>query len=165
MSTQKASHVLAVTAVGWILAVAAIAGGVGAGAVAAQTNTTNISDVGPYYANNSTSTPSGWLTERQDPTLVNVSALATRVGTFIIGSGPSTQGGGGPAGALVLGFVIFGVVGSILRGSGVGSVAGPVVLIAAAAAIVSIGLAPTWLFAVVLLGLGLVVTTVVLRAL
>jgi len=147
-----------------MLGVVALVASSGAiGTATAQTN--NTSTPPPYYDNASNATPSGWLDNRQEPTLVNVSAMLTRVGTFIIGTGGTTQGGGGPAGVIVFGLTVLGVVLGVVRGSSVGSVGGSVVVIAAAAVIVSVGLAPMWLYAVILFGVGIVAATAILRAL
>jgi hypothetical protein len=162
---QRAISIAAILVICGVAAVVAL-GTLPGGAAAQTNNTTNTTATPPgYYENASTTTPSGWLEDRQDPTLVNVSALATRVGTFVIGSGSTTQGGGGPAGVVVFGLVVVGSVLGVVRGASVGSVAGPILLIAAAAVIVSVGLAPLWLYAVILLGVGVVGAAAILRAL
>jgi hypothetical protein len=159
---QQAISIVSITV---LLALAALVGlGTLPGDAVAQTNNTTATPP-PYYENASNSTPSGWLKDRQDPTLVNVSAMVTRLGTFVVGTGGTTQGGGGPAGVVVFGLTLIGVVLGVVRGSSVGSVGGPILLIAAAAVIVSVGLAPMWLYAVILLGVGIVAAAAILRAL
>lgn len=131
-----------------------------------QTNTTNNTTTVPgYYENSSGADGVGigsWLEGRTDPTLDNMTALATRVGPFVIGSG--TAQGGGPAGTLLLSLVVGGLfIGSMLRAP-VGSVGGGVLGVVVVSGMASVGLVPTWIWAAVLMGIGSVLAAVAIRA-
>jgi hypothetical protein len=65
----------------------------------------------------------------------------------------------------VLALVVFGVVATAGGRSRVGTVGGSVLGIAAAAALSAVGLAPSWLFAVIMFGVGLVAAAALLRIL
>ena len=147
-----------------LLVVAALAGVV-APAAGQSTATPNLSEKAPYYSNNSTHVANeSWMDGRKDATLDNFIHYLTRVGGFIIGDG-TAQGGVGSAGALVLGIVVMGIVASTMTGQAVGPVGGAVVGIMGVAGITAAGIAPSWLYAVMLFCLGLVLTTVIVRAL
>jgi hypothetical protein len=124
----------------------------------------------PYYNNSSTDDVNNetWLVGIEDPSLENVTSLLLRTGSYVIGTGDvgGPEGGEGQAtGAVVLGLTAFAVLLGILGGSGVGSVGGTVLSTAVAAGLVQTGFAPGWMWAVVLFGVGLLLSTVVIRAL
>lgn len=130
-------------------------------AIAQSDNTTNVSDIAPYYENNSTSVQNDtWLEGRGDATLENTTGMFARIGTFVVGSG--VRGENVWAGPLVLGLVLVGAALGALAGTA-GIVAGSVVGVALVATLVQLGLAPAWVWAVVLFALGLVATTVYIR--
>lgn len=153
----------AIAAVGLLLVVSLL--GALAAPAAGQTSTSV-----PYYNNSSTDDVNNetWLAGMEEPTLENVTSLLLRTGSYVIGTGDvgGPEGGEGQAtGAVVLGLTAFAVLLGILGGSGVGSVGGSVLAIAVAAGIVQVGFAPAWMWAVVLFGVGLLLSTVVIRAL
>lgn len=119
-----------------------------------------------YYGNQTNSTPANgtWLAGKEDGSLDDQVSLLTRLATIIVGSGPTTQGGGGPAGVLVFGLVLLAGATATVGQSTMGSVGGASLLVAVAAGVVQLGFVPAWLWAIVLLGIGLVVTAAVLRA-
>ncbi|RDZ65979.1 hypothetical protein C5B90_06425 [Haloferax sp. Atlit-12N] len=136
------------------------------GIVVAQesNNSTDINETAPYYANNSSNVSvDTWLEGRSDPTLDNITNIATRIGPFVIGGG-STSIGSAQAGALVTGLMVLAVFLGAVMGSGVGSAGGATIAVAIAAAIVQVGLAPQWMWAIVVLGVGIVMATVSIRA-
>jgi hypothetical protein len=135
------------------------------GAAAAQPNNSTLDDAAPYY-NNSTSvnaTPplDVWLAGASEPTLQTMLDLAIRSTTFWLGTG--TAPGGGPAGVLLTTLLVGGAVLAMVRGSRIGLVAGGVVGLSAVGLMVSMGLAPRWLFAIALLLVGLVAAGVFAR--
>jgi hypothetical protein len=135
------------------------------GAAAAQPNNSTLDDAAPYY-NNSTSvnaTPplDVWLAGASEPTLQTMLDLAIRSTTFWLGTG--TAPGGGPAGVLLTTLLIGGAVLAMVRGSRIGLVAGGVVGLSAVGLMVTMGLAPRWLFAIALLLVGLVAAGVFAR--
>lgn len=141
-------------------------GAVGVVSAANNTSTTNqsIQDKAPYYRNQSTTVDSeSWMAGRNNATLDNVIHYATRIGTFVIGN-QQMAGGVGYAGPLVLGLVILGVFMGALAGTRPGSVGGGVLAIIIAGGLVDAGLAPQWMFAIVLFALGAVGTSVYLRS-
>jgi hypothetical protein len=135
------------------------------GTAAAQTNNSTLDEAAPYY-NNSTSvnaTPplDVWLAGASEPTLQTMLDLAIRSTTFWLGTG--TAPGGGPAGVLLTTLLVGGAVLAMVRGSRIGLVAGGVVGLSAVGLMVTMGLAPRWLFAIALLLVGLVATGVFAR--
>jgi len=135
-------------------------------ATAANDSPTNPNETkAPYYADNDTHVNNeSWMNGHENATLDNVVSMATRVSGFVIGN-RDAQGGAGPANGLVLALVVFGVVATAGGRSRVGTVGGSVLGIAAAAALSAVGLAPSWLFAVIMFGVGLVAAAALLRIL
>jgi len=119
----------------------------------------------PYY-NNTTSTVDNqtWLAGHEDASLDDQVSMLTRISVVVVGSGGATQGGGGPAGVLVFGFVLAGAGTATLARSDVGSVGGGALFVALAAGVVQLGFAPTWTWALVLLGIGILATAAYLRS-
>lgn len=161
---REAVHGVAILVVALVLAagILALLTAVVAQPAAAQTNnTTNTT----YYGNASTDVANeSWLAGKENATLEDQVSLLTRLPTMIIGSGGTTQGGGGPAGVLVFGFVLMGVGFAAIGRSSTGAVGGAALAIMLAGGIVELGFVPEWMWAVVLLGIGLVLTAAVLRA-
>ncbi len=130
-------------------------------AAAANDETTTLTnetlgEKAPYYEENTSDVNNeSWMNGHENATLDNMASMATRVGGFVIGT-RAAQGGVGPANGLVLALVVFGVVATAGARSRVGTVGGSVLGIAAAAALSVVGLAPSWLFAVIMFGVGLV---------
>lgn len=132
---------------------------------AAQTNnSTDISDVAPYYEDNSTSEVrnESWMANRQSPTLDNTTHYLTRVGGFVIGSAPA-QGGVGPAGIMLLSLTLFGAFIGAGEGRTLGPIGGSVLAVVLASSVATIGLAPHWIYAVMVFALGLVLAAVSMR--
>lgn len=127
---------------------------------AAQDNTSD-----PYY-NNTTATVDNesWMAGHENATLDNQVSMLTRISVVVVGSGPTTQGGGGPAGVLIFGFVLVGAGVATMGRSNVGAVGGGALFVALAAGVVQLGFAPAWTWALILLGVGIVATTAYLRS-
>lgn len=158
--------IVAVLALAGVVLAATVVGiGMLSGATAANNSTTNVDDVAPYYANNSTEVNNeSWMSGHENATLDNMVSMATRVGGFVIGN-QQAQDGVGPANGLVLALVVFGVVATAGARSRVGTVGGIVLGIASAATLSTVGLAPRWLFAIIVFGVGLVAAAALLRIL
>jgi hypothetical protein len=141
---------------------AGIGAGMAATAASAQQNST-----ADYY-NNTTATgapaSSSWLDGMGEASLDDVLSLLTRLPRAIIGAGPTTQGGGGPAGVLVVGFVFAAGGTGLFARSDVGSVGGATLFVVLAAGVVGLGYAPAWTWALILFGVGIVVATAYLRS-
>lgn len=156
-----AGVVLASTIAGLML----LPGDLGSAAAAANDDTVSLDEKAPYYAENSSEVNNeSWMNGHENATLDNVASMATRVSGFVIGTGQA-QGGVGPANGLVLALVVFGAVATAGARSRVGTVGGSVLGIAAAAALSAVGLAPSWLFAVIMFGVGLVAAAALIRIL
>jgi len=118
-----------------------------------------------YYENQSSNINNeSWLANRQDPTVANFTHYLTRVGGFYIGQ-QSAQGGVGPAGAMLLSLVLFGAVIGGMRNRRVGPVAGVVLAITLAFAVVTAGTAPNWIYAIALFAIGIVLSAITVRLL
>ncbi|WP_148414942.1 hypothetical protein [Haloferax sp. KTX1] len=145
-----------------ILASTALVGVAGA---QTTTNNTTINETAPYYANSSSNVSvDTWLDGRTDPTLDNITNIATRIGPFVIGGGSANTIGSAQAGALVTGLMVLAVFLGTVMGTRVGSVGGATLATAIAAGIVEVGLAPQWMWAIVVMGVGIVLSTVAIRA-
>lgn len=128
----------------------------GVGGVAAQDNTTNSTP--DYYENASEPNTSGWFDGVDPTTLSGIVAMASRAGTFIIGGG-----GTGVSGQLLTGIAVAGIgIGSVARAN-VGGVAGAVLGVTAVFAAAATGIAPQWISAVLMFGIGLVLASVFRR--
>ena len=127
--------------------------------------TESVDEKAPYYDGANTEVQNeSWMQGRDRATLENVLHLASRFGTFVVGGGESAQGGIGSAGPLLVGTVLLGaMIGASVR-SGVGSVGGGVLSIAGIVGLQAIDVAPSWLYPVVLFGLGIVLSSVFKRA-
>ncbi|WP_435125362.1 hypothetical protein [Halobaculum sp. D14] len=142
------AHRTAVWLGAWITA--AVAAVAAAGEAAAQTTT-----LAPYYNGSSPPpTNSTWMDGMGQASLPNIIDLLLRVGSVVVGGGGSIAGGGGPTGPILFGFMLLGGGVSAVIGSGMGSVAAGVLLVAVAAGVVAFGFVPQWLFAVLLFGVG-----------
>jgi hypothetical protein len=95
----------------------------------------------------------------EEPSLDNTLDYATRVGTFIIGSG--IRGQAVWAAPLLLGLVLVG--GFIGASAGTGVVAGSLLGVVSVVVLASVGLAPMWLRPVVLFLIALVLTGLYVR--
>lgn len=123
----------------------------------------NVSDKAPYYDNQSDQVRNEtWMDNRTEPTLDNTTHYLTRVGGFVIGQQPA-QGGVGPAGVMLLSLVLFGSFVGLSEGRSVGPIGGAVLAVALASGVATVGLAPHWIYAVVIMGLGLVLAAVAIR--
>lgn len=132
-----------------------------------DTNGTNVSDEAPYYANQTPSVKNeSWMDGRENATLDNVFHYASRFGTFVIGSGSDSTNVDDPrsAGPLLVGVVLLGAIMGTAVGSGVGSVGGGVLSMVGLFGLVAVDVAPTWVYAVGLFGLGIVLSAVFKRA-
>jgi len=153
--------------VGVLLALLAVVASVGllAGAGAAvPENGTNVSEKAPYYSNNSTAVDnSSWMEGHREPSLANVVHYSTRFSAFVIGTG--TQQEGGWTGPVITGLVVYGMVMSLIYRAGIGPVGGSVTMVTASFGLTTAGLAPMWVFAVGLFGVGGILAWVIRRAL
>lgn len=141
-----------------------------AGVVGAQTNETatstpvNVSDKAPYYEDSSSQVDSdSWLAGNENATLESVLDMATRATNFVVGSGVDAQGGVGSAGVMLTGLIVFGIFAGTMVGTGVGPVGGTVIALVTGLGLMSVGLTPTWMVAIGLMGLGIAFTAMILR--
>lgn len=120
--------------------------------------TSNNTTVEPIY--NSTPDPlnqTSWMAGRENVSLDNVSSYIASAPAFIIGSD------GGVAGSLLTGFLVFGLIVSLVGTSRPGVIAGGVLGAATTSVLVTIGLAPLWMLAVVVFAASLLLAMAYLR--
>jgi len=118
-----------------------------------------------YYANHSSEVnQSGWMADREEPTLDNFAHYLTRIAGFYIGQ-EKAQGGVGPAGLMILSLVLFGALLRANDARQVGPVGGTVLAVSLAFAVITAGTAPSWIYAVALFVIGVVLSGVVVRML
>jgi hypothetical protein len=127
------------------------------------TNTTNISDKAPYYANESPAIANqSWIAGRSEATLPNMTSYLTDIGTFVIGGGVAAQGGGS-AGALLTGLVVAGVFVLAIGRAPVGSVGGTVLSVSVGGALTFVGLAPQWMYGLLVVPVAFVFATLLIN--
>lgn len=120
--------------------------------VSAQSS--NTTTLPPYYGNETTPASGPWMDGTSEATLPNIIDMLLRVGTVIVGPGSAVAGGGGPTGPILFGFLLLGGAFSAVIGTGMGSVAAGVLFVAVLSGVVALGFVPSWLFAVFLFGIG-----------
>jgi len=125
------------------------------GGVAAQNETRE--DVAPYYSDTEEVNADSWLAG-VEPDLSGIVTLVSRTGTYVIGGG-----GSGVGSALLTGVVVMGIgVGTVARAR-VGTIAGTTLAVGGVFAASAVGIAPSWMTAVVMFGVGLVLAAVAKR--
>jgi hypothetical protein len=145
-----------------VCTVGAFAGSAGA----VQENETNVSDKAPYYADNTSAVDNeSWMEGHREPSLANILHYSTRFSSFVVGTGSPSQGGAGFTGPLITGMLVYGAVIAGMYQSGIGPVGGSVTMVVASFGLTTAGLAPMWVFAVGLFGIGGVLAWVLRRAL
>lgn len=121
------------------------------------------SDKAPYFDDATVDSPADeHLNGSTDGSLDDIVGMATQLGGYVIGGGGTGQGLPN-AGVLVLGLTVSGTLLAALLGAGVGTVGGGVAITMIVAGLVQTGLAPEWLWAMILIGIGLVVATATIR--
>lgn len=140
----------------WLIALLVVATLLPVGA-AAQTNQT-AEDVAPYYNDSQEVDTNRWL-RGISTDLGGMLQLVGRFGTYVIGGG----GTGGINGALMTGVVVMGMGVGVVARAPVGGIAGGVLAVGGVFAGAAVGIAPTWMPAVVMLGVGIVIATVAKR--
>lgn len=139
------------------------AGGFGTATVAAQTNnTTNISEVAPYYENH-TDTPNleSWTAGATEPSVATLAHWLSRIPTFVLGDGGTAQGGG-PMAGLLFSVILIGGVAAVGSSASVGSVGGAVLGTVGILGLVAAGFVPVWLKVILLFVLGAVASIVII---
>jgi len=137
------------------VAVAVVVAATGAiGGVAAQST----NETPDYYGNASEPNTDSWFESVDPTTLEGIVTMVSRIGTYVIGGG-----GTGISGQLLTGVTVAGIgIGSVARAN-IGGVAGIVLGISALFAGAATGIAPGWVSAVVMFGVGLVLASVFRR--
>jgi hypothetical protein len=157
-----------------VIAIALLANVVGVAALLAApaagqagntpTASPSLDEKAPYYSNDTADVDNEtWLEGRREPTLANVTHLLTRVGGFVIGDAPAQ--GGGYAGPMITAIVLGGAIMGAVAGTGVGIVGGGVLLVTGFFGLVSLAVAPVWLYPVAIFVVGGIVSMIVLRSL
>jgi len=113
-----------------------------------------------YWENNTTVQNETWLEDNEEATAENTTNLLGRVGTFIIGSER-----GSAVGALLTSLMTGGIVLGMLGGSRLGMVGGSTVGVMTLGGMTAAGLAPPWMWALVMIGIGLILTQVLIGVL
>lgn len=114
-----------------------------------------------YYNETVTVDNESWMDGHENATLDNVLGMFSRISTFVIGAGGDSSVVGSLLTSVVAGGIVLGIVG----GSAIGIVAGVTVASLVLGALAAAGFAPAWLWAIAVFGIGLVLSTVVIRAL
>lgn len=127
------------------------------GAAAAQSGT-NISDVAPYYANESSNVDNGsWYEGFGNATLDSLGRMATRLGPYYIGTGEMAPSNAGLEGILITGIVMTAMfIGAVFM-LPIGAAGGGVLAVAVGFGLTEMGLAPQWFKVVLLFIVGMLV--------
>jgi hypothetical protein len=156
----RAMLLVAILLVGVFGAVVSLTGVVGA---QSNTATESIDEKAPYYSENTSQVNNeSWLAGHENASLDAFVTMLTRVGTFVVGEPPESNG---PGGAIVVGLIVAGTIGSTFVRQGPGPVGGAVLGLVGLAGVTAVGLAPVWLMTVSLFVLGLILTSVIIRVL
>lgn len=154
----------------WLVMLAAIIG-VGitvallATAPAAAQNATNVSDVAPYYANQSDAVPNGsYYNGTENATLDSIGDMATRLGPVFIGTGDMDPSGTGFQGALITGFVMILMFVGAWAMLPLGSVGGGVLAVVVGYGLTDLGLAPGWFRVILVFVVGVLAFVAFLQA-
>lgn len=110
-----------------------------------------------YYNNSTSVNNQTWLEGDSEPTAKNTTSLIGRVGTFIVGSG-GTSG----LGALLTSLITGGIIVSMIGYNRVGMVGGATTGVMTLGGMTVAGLAPGWMWALVVFGVGLILTQVLI---
>lgn len=141
-----------------LLVVALVAGGVALLSLPASAqNATNISDVAPYYANESgdVNNASWYADVDENASLDSMGQMASRIQRFI-GTGEMDPSGTGFQGVLLTGFVMIGMFVGAWAMLPVGSVGGGVLAVVVGYGMTELGLAPQWFRVVLVFAIGMV---------
>lgn len=127
----------------------------------AAASTTTTSTPPDYYNDSVNVNNESWMEGNENATLDSTIGFVTRIGTFIVGSG----GGASAVGSILTSVVLGGVVLGLLGGATVGIVGGVTVGTLTLGALAAAGMVPVWLWALGVLAVGVVLATIVIRAL
>lgn len=154
---RRAAVMLALVVI--VVATAAIAVSVAtATPAAAQTTTTNVSDVAPYYANESTAVGNeSWYDGTGNATLDSMGRMATRFTSYFLGYGVMAPDNAGFEGILITGIVMIAMFLGAVAMLPVGSVGGGVLAIIIGYSMTEMGFAPGWFRVVLLFAVGMLV--------
>ena len=123
----------------------------------AQT-TTNVSDVAPYYANESTTVNNeSWYENTENATLDSMGAMATRFTSYFLGYGVMAPDNAGFEGILITGIVMIAMFIGGVAMLPIGSVGGGVLAVIVGYSMTELGLAPDWFRVVLLFAVGMIV--------
>lgn len=133
------------------------------GAVTGQETTENASSSAPMYEEQESEVDTGaWTADNEEPTLDAILTYVSRLGSFVVGTGTG-EDIDQSTGPLLVGALLVGTVLGVVVGTGIGTVGGSALIVSGAYAAVGVGIAPTWSYAVVVFGVGLVLATVARR--
>lgn len=153
---RRAAVLLAITSIVFAIVVIGAAVLTSTAPVAAQT--TNVSDVAPYYANESTAVNNeSWYENTENATLDSMGAMATRFTSYFLGYGVMAPDNAGFEGILITGIVMTAMFIGAVAILPLGSVGGGVLAIIVGYGMTEMGLAPGWFRVVLLFVVGMLV--------
>lgn len=153
-------------AVGLALALLVIASGLMLLFVpAAGAQSSNISNVSPYYANQSSSVDNAsWYDGVGNATIDSMGRMATRLGPYFIGTGELDPSGTGFQGVLLTGIVMSIMFVGSWAMLPLGSVGGGVLSVIVGYGMTELGLAPQWFRVILVFAIGALVYVSYLQA-
>lgn len=133
--------------------------------VASAQNATNVSDVAPYYANESKNVSTdSWYAGIENATVDSLGDMAVRLGPFFIGTGDLDRSGTGYEGVLLSAIVMVLMFIGAVAMLPVGSTGGVVLAVVVGYGMTELGLAPSWFRILLLFAVGIIVFVAFLRA-
>jgi len=166
VSTPTATRLLVAVLVVMSLlgGVAALSGGAQAQTTTTSTNNSSVDEKAPYYSNFSTETgQDAWLEGREEATLESLLSFIADVDTYVIGGGVTAQGGTGSAGAFITAAVVAAVFLLAIARSPVGPVGGATLAVVVGGGMTTAGIAPEWMYALLLMPLGFILAALIGR--
>lgn len=139
-----------------VVVLSIVAGGVAAQETTTETNTSSIENNSDYY-NGTIDVNSGpWFDGIEDASLDSLGQMATRLGTFFVGTGTQDPSGTGFQGALLTGVIMAAALVGSIASVGVGPVGGSVIAVVIGYGMTEVGLAPSWFRILLLFAIGII---------
>lgn len=133
--------------------------------MATATNSSNISTVAPYYANESSSVNNGtWYAGIGNATLDSLGRMATRLGPYFVGTGEMDRSGTGFEGVLLTAIIMTAMFVGAVAMLPVGSVGGAVLAVIVGYGMTEVGLAPSWVRILLVFAVGIIAFVAFLQA-
>lgn len=151
----SAAVITAVALVVACVALTAVSGGAATAAALQEENNTTVNN-SDYYNGTMDVDNESWFAGIEDANLNSLGKLATRGGSYFIGTGSVDESGTGFQGVLLTGVVMAASMLGAVAGVGIGTVGGGVLAVVVGFGMTELGLAPAWFRVILLFGIGII---------